>query len=127
MKTIVSENGKGTPKDANQKDTPKGAGAMAIVEAKKSTVNPYSEKIGKIGALQRKVLQLQRLREVESDLREFEVVIEDDSTSLTFEDSKRRRFETGNAYLVKKVKELLLSEISTKIPELENEILTATI
>ncbi|MFA9219674.1 MAG: hypothetical protein ACEQSL_00655 [Sediminibacterium sp.] len=123
-KNGVAAQGAGKPTT----DTAKGVAAMAIVEAKKPTVNPYSEKVGKIAEAQRKVLQLQRLREVETDLNTFKIGNEDSQNEyLVLKDSNNRRFETSNAYLAAKVVECLKVELSARIPELEAEILTATI
>lgn len=108
------------------KDSAKGAAVMKAVTA--TAPNPVGNRIQAIAGLQRKVLQLQRLKEIEQDLSEFKLLNSDgDSHYLTIRDAKRNEFETTNAYIIQKAVEAVQSEVSAKIPQLENEILSATL
>jgi len=120
-------NGTGTKTDATQpKDTQQGANLLKAVN--KSAPNPMGDRILKISELQRKVMQLQRLREIGDDLRKFKVENEEgENESLSIRIGSGGRFETGNGYIVARVVECIQTEVNGKIPVLESEILTASL
>lgn len=108
------------------KDSAKGAAVMKAVTA--TAPNPVGDRINAIAGLQRKVLQLQRLKEVEQELRDFKLQnSEGDSQHLRISDANNNRFETTNAYIVQRVVEAIQAEVRAKVPQLETEILNATL
>lgn len=121
MKQITQGTG-GKSQTTPPTETPKGLALVPKIS------NPYEERKLKVAAMQRKVMNVQKLEHVQNHLLNFEVgTDEDDGQTLSIRDKQRQSFETANPYIITKVIECIKSECANKIPQLQNELLAATI
>jgi len=121
MSTTTKTNGQVKPTDSA-----KGAAVLKAVTA--TAPNPVGDRIQVIAGLQRKVMQLQKLRDIDAELREFNLKnAEGESQHLSISDAHRHEFETTNAYIIEQVVKTIQAEVAAKIPQLEQELTSATL
>lgn len=124
---MSTKNGTGTgaPSAANPQKEEKG---VAVVKQATQQPNPLEERRMKIAALQRKVVDVQKLKNLYQELGEYELgVDENDHQNLEIKDKHRRSFDTSNPKLIGDVINFIKQQCANKIPQLESELMSATI
>jgi hypothetical protein len=117
---------------AKKEDTEKGAAVMATVKptALVKKVDPLLDKVSKIADLQKKAIQLQRLKEQSDNLQKFKLKNSEatpDYLLIRAGGNSREEFETYNPFLIGKMLETAQREINAKIPQVEEELRESTI
>src|SRR5436190_19185150 len=95
MKQITQ--GKGAPSATAPQltDTPKGAELM------KKIANPFEERKLKVSSIQRKLMDVQKLKDLQSELSEYEMGVDENAgQQLEIRDNKRHSFDTHNPKLI---------------------------
>jgi hypothetical protein len=110
-------------------EAPTNGNAKVSEIAKSAKRDPLTEKVLRIGECQKKALQIQALREMLNELSQFRISTTGENAShLEIScNGSRESFDTRNPYLIERVIGFIQDEVTAKIPQLETELLAATI
>ena len=114
-------------------DTKNGAEKSNLLTSKEETkviplsIDRVTERVNKVADLQKLSNQRHTLKETQSNLNAFNLGSDKLRDCLEIEDSDGNTFKTSNSQAIAKVIDVLKSEVSLKIAEVETQILSAAI